>query len=298
MQRLDNVAHSKARLTTPTVVGAPLLLRIARTMSRAHMKGSGVLTRLLLRRGMLNVAAQYQLGDIKFVVPLYLIPWDLKDVERYESRFIAEFSRALAPLSEITFFDCGADIGTFSALLCARSNRITRIIAFEPSARAREFLEVNLSNLAVPSELILKAVSNFDGWGRLERSEYDGSDQAQFLAPGTGPLQVTTIDRMRVTGGDVAIKLDLEGGELAALQGSAQTIASARSCVVGLEASAVVKKRTGRDPVECLRFLESIRPFEFIIAETGERPDTSRPILSSGQTETWNVVGRSYGDKS
>jgi FkbM family methyltransferase len=262
-------------------------------MSRAHIRGAGVLTRLLGRLGILNVVAQYELSHIKFGVPLFRIPWDFKDVREYEAAFVHEFSQALGPLREATFFDCGADIGTFSALLCSRRVPIGRIIAFEPNAAACEFLELNLRNLGISSELIRKAVSCFEGQGRLERPEYDFSDHARFLAPGGGPIEVTTIDSMGVTG-DVAVKLDLEGGELDALKGAAQTIAAARHCVVGLEASPAVKSRTGRDPAECLRFLESIRPFEFIVAETGERPDPSVPILSHAQTQVWNVVGWSY----
>lgn len=277
-----------------TVSGAPFLLRVARKMSRSHIRGAGALTRLLQRLGMLNVIAQYELNHFKFDVPLHLIPWDFTDVTAYEARFVGEFSRALAPLERATFFDCGADIGTFSALLCSRTDRIGRIVAFEPNVTACEFLKANLSHLGLPFEVIPGAVSSFEGCGRLERPDSDPSEHARFLVRGEGPIQATTIDNMTVQSGDVAIKLDIEGGELDALQGAMKTIAGARNCVVGLEASPAVRDRTGRDPAECLRFLESVRPFEFVVAETGERPKTSMPILRSGQTQIWNVVGWSY----
>lgn len=277
-----------------TVSGTPFSLRVARRMSRSHIRGAGAVTRLLRRLGMLNVTAQYELNHVKFGVPLYLIPWDFTDVTTYEARYVAEFSRALAPLEQVTFFDCGADIGTFSALLCSRTDRIGRIIAFEPNVTACEFLKTNLSNLGLPFEVIPGAVSSFEGCGRLEQPASDPSEHARYLVPGEGPIQATTIDNMTVESGDVAIKLDIEGGELDALQGARKTIAAARNCVVGLEASPAVKDRTGRDPVECLAFLQSVRPFEFIVAETGERPQTSMPILRSGQTQIWNVVGWSY----
>ncbi len=279
-----------------TVSGAPFLLRVARNMSRAHIRGAGVLTRLLQRLGMLNVVAQYELNHIKFGVPLYRIPWDFKDVANYEACFIDAFSRALARLRHVTFFDCGADIGTFSALLCARTDRISRVIAFEPNDAAREFLQANLSNVGVPYRVIPSAVSCFEGCGRLERPQYDPSDHARFLAAGSGPITVTTIDNIGAAGGDIAIKLDLEGGELDALKGARKTIATARSCVVGLEASPAVKKRTGRDPIECLEFLKSVRPFEFIVAETGKYPNTSMPILGEGEDNIRNIVGWSYAD--
>src|SRR5262249_27824866 len=137
-------------------------------------------------------------------------------------------------------FDCGADIGTFSALVCWRAEQIVRVVAFEPNPDVSEFLKSNLSNLPIASEMISRAVGSFNGYGRLERATYDRSDHARFLVPGDGQIEMTTIDSMNVRTGDVAIKLDIEGGELEALKGAAETIISARQCVVTLEANPVV----------------------------------------------------------
>jgi FkbM family methyltransferase len=254
------------------------------------------LLRLLGRLGVLDVIAQYRLGRVQFGVPLCRLAWDLSDVVNYEAKLINGFCSAIAPLENITLFDCGADIGTFSALVCSRTNRIVRIVAFEPNLDTRDFLTSNLLNLSVPFEVITKAVSHFEGRGRLERPEYDATDHARFLVSGEGPIEVTTIDRMNVRGGDVAIKLDLEGGELDALKGAAETIASARQCVVTIEAHPAVAKRIGRDPVEALRFLESVRPFRFVVAETGEWLSTSSGIIGRTQSDIWNVVGWTSGD--
>jgi len=277
---------------------APLMFRLARGMSRSHIRGAGVLTRLLRRWGFLNVVVQCQLNHIRFKLPLYRVPWDCKDLTTYEEAFVGEFSRALSPLRQATLLDCGADIGTFSALLCSRTDHIGRIIAFEPNLAACEFLRSNLAAIGLQSEVIANAISDFQGRGKLDRPAYDSSDHARFLSPGDGPVRVTTIDGLRLDGSDLAIKLDLEGGELNALQGGHRTIAAARNCVIGLEASPVVKERTGRDPVECLAFLVSIRPFEFIVAETGARLDITRPVLAGGQKQIWNIVGRSYANIS
>ena len=247
--------------------------------------------RRLKSLGMLNVVAQYQVGRVKFGVPLNRLQWDLRDVENYEGKLIYAFRQAIAPLNNVILFDCGADIGTFSSLLCSRTEQIVRVVAFEPNPDVYQFLKSNLSNLPIASDIVAKGVSNFDGSGRLERPSYDFSDHARFLIAGTGPVEVTKIDSLNVRGGDVAIKLDIEGGELEALKGAAETVASARECVITLEAHPLVARRTGQDPVECLRFLMSLRPFHFIIAETGERPSMSAPVLKSGQTDVWNVIG-------
>src|SRR6266481_147270 len=255
-----------------TVSGAPLMLRIAKGICRSHIRGGGTLIRLLGRLGMLDILAQYELGSVKFGVPLNRLPWDLSDITNYELKLIDTFCRAVAPLRNAILFDCGADIGTFSSLVCSRTDRIVRIVAFEPNLDTHEFLRSNLSNLPVPSEVFTKAIGCFEGRGRLERAENNPTDHARFLVPGEGPFEVTTIDSFNVRTGDVAIKLDIEGGELDALKGATQTIAAARQCVVTVEANPAVAKRIGCDPVASLRFLESVRPFHFVVAETGERP--------------------------
>jgi len=275
------------------VTGAPLLFRLAKTMTRWRIRGGNRLVGIFAQLGMLNVVAQYQLGrGVSFDVPLFRADtcWDQRDIEGYERRLIQSFCHLLEPLFDVVLFDCGADIGTFSALVCSKTSRITQVIAFEPNPDVRGFLERNLSQLLIPSKAITKAVSCFKGAGRLEAPTYDNSDHARFLVPGDGPLEVVTIDSFGTRGGDVAIKLDVEGGELEALKGARETIASARKCVITVEACPQVAMRTKRDPVECLRFLQSLRPFSFLIAETKESPLTSSALIKDEQEGTRNVV--------
>jgi len=190
-------------------------------------------------------------------------------------------------------FDCGADIGTFSALVCSKTSRVAQVVAFEPNPDVSEFLEHNLSQLRVPSEAITKAVSCFEGTGRLEFPHYDHSDHGRFLVPGDGPVEVVTIDGVGVRGGDVAIKIDVEGGELEVLKGAAGTISAVRNCVISFEGHPRVAQRLKRDPIECLRFLQSLRPFSFVVAETGESPSTASPLI--GEREgVINVIGWTY----
>ena len=284
---------TKASLLSQTVTGAPLLLRFAKTMTRLGIRGGNRMVGILQHLGLLNVVAQYQLGrGVSFSVPLLRADtcWDQRDVEEYERQLIHSFCRLLEPLFGVVLFDCGADIGTFSALVCSRTSRVGRVIAFEPNPDVTDFMKRNLSQLRTPSRAITKAVGCFKGTGRLEVPAYDNSDHARFLVPGDGPLEVVTIDSLGVRGGDVAIKIDVEGGELEVLKGAAETIASSRECVITVEANPRVAVRTKRDPVECLRFLQSLRPFSFLIAETGETPLTSSPIIKDEQKGTRNVI--------
>jgi FkbM family methyltransferase len=281
-------------LDLKTITRPPLLLRLAKTMTRWRIRGGNRLVRIFGQLGLLDVVVQYQLGrGVRFNVPLFRADtcWDQRDIEDYEWRLIQSFCQLVEHLQDVVLFDCGADIGTFSALVCSRTSSIARVIAFEPNPDVAAFMKHNLSQLPVPSEAITKAASSFQGTGRLEVPDYDISDHARFLVPGDGPLEVVTIDSLGVRGGNVAIKVDVEGGELDVLKGAAETISSAQKCVVTVEANPRVARRTKRDPVECLRFLQSLRPFNFVIAETAETPPTSAPVIKDGQKAIRNVIG-------
>jgi FkbM family methyltransferase len=263
-------------------------------MARYRIRGGDRLVEILDHLGLLDVVVQYQLGrGVNFSVPLFRPDtcWDQKEVEDYERRVIHSLCRLLEPLLDVVLFDCGADIGTFSALVCAGSSHVARVIAFEPNPHVAAFMKHNLSQLPVPSEAVTKAAGCFKGTGHLEFPDYDSSEHARFLVPGDGPLEVVTIDSFGVRGANVAIKTDVEGGELEVLKGAAETISSARTCVVTVESNPRVAFRTRRDPVECLRFLQSLRPFNFVIAETAESVATSAPLIKDPRQPINNVIG-------
>lgn len=245
---------------------------------------------MLTARGVLDVVVNYPLGTFVFGVPLWRNPMELADLVHYESALIDLFCARILPMKDAALFDCGADIGIFSCAVCARSGAISSVLAFEPNGDAFPWLEKNMAALPVPAQAIGCAVANFTGAGRLESPGYDQDYTARYLVPGDGPISVTTIDTYRQFGRSVAIKIDVEGGEIDVLHGASETIRSARACVVAIEAHPQVASRTGRDPVECLRFLESIRPFQFSVAETAENLATDRPVLKQGQTEVHNIV--------
>jgi FkbM family methyltransferase len=278
-----------------TVTTPPVLLQAARALCRHQIRGGHFAVRQLQNFGMLDVIAEYDLDGTKFSVPLYRIPWDHLDVRDYEADFIAAFCAAVQSLQDVQLFDCGADIGIFSVRLCSGLKNIARIVAFEPNKEVHDFLRLNLARLAVPFIVTSSAVSNQSGRGRLESPGYNPSDHARFLVMGRGDLQVETLDAYGVRGSNVAIKIDVEGGELAVLQGAAESIKAADACVVALEAHPTVTSRTGRDPIECLRFLDSLRPFQFTIAETGEHPSLADRIIRDDQTEIWNIVCSTEG---
>ena len=213
--------------------------------------------------------------------------WELQDILAYEEDLIRTCCAALAPFSGVTLFNCGADIGLFTALLCARCDRIARVLAFEPNNRVEQVLRHNLAQFP-RSEVHMAAVSNFIGRGKLLAPAYDLGDHARFLVAAEEGVPVMTLDSLGVFGGDVLLKIDVEGEELNVLQGARETIRRAARCVLTLEAHPQVCLRTGIFPNACLAYLGSLRRFRFVIAETGREVAPDDDILDPARV--FNIV--------
>ena len=213
--------------------------------------------------------------------------WELQDILAYERDLIRTCCAALAPFSDVTLFDCGADIGLFTALLCSRCDRIGRVLAFEPNSRVEQVLRHNLARFPRP-EVHMAAVSNFTGHGKLLAPAYDLGDHARFLVPAEQGVPVITLDSLGLFGGNVLLKMDVEGEELRVLQGARKTICRAAHCVLTLEAHPQVCRRTGIAPSTCLVYLNSLRRFRFTIAETGKQVGPDDEILDPARV--FNLV--------
>ena len=177
--------------------------------------------------------------------------------------------------------------------MAARLPQIAHVIAIEPDPAAFEILETNIARLPIPGEARLAAVGETPGHGRLEHPETDDSAHAQFIVTdGNGPIEILRIDDINLPrDGTLLLKLDVEGAELAALEGARQTLSEVSDFVVAIEAHSQVAARTGIDPIECLRFLESIRPCQFSIAERPEAAlSTARGFFEQVEEGIYNVV--------
>jgi FkbM family methyltransferase len=202
----------------------PLAFRVARAMIRRRTPGGWRLLKALERTGLLNRTATYELGGgVSFDAPLWrsVNQWDLPDLLAYDPPLIDDLAAAAAALPRpLVFLDCGADIGAVTALLAARA-RLDRIEAFEPNAEAFPFLRANLARLP-GARAHRAAVADFAGGGELRSPPHDATDHARYVAPTEpGDFPVLTIDSLRLPpGGGLLLKVDVEGGELAALRGA------------------------------------------------------------------------------
>jgi FkbM family methyltransferase len=224
--------------------------------------GGGFLFNILSRLHLLNKYGYFPITDTEQIaVPLNLVGFGLHHRLRvYEQNAIMAFAQAIDALPEPPILiDCGADIGLYSRLLMTRTRRLSRIIAFEPNPRTFEVLEHNLHDCPIEAAAYNAAVADFNGFCTLEEPDYDDTEHSRFIRPAESGTPVWRIDDLGLPSeAGLAIKIDVEGAELAVLTGAAEALQQAPHFVVQFEAHPEVFARNGIDPVQCLRMLAGI----------------------------------------
>lgn len=264
----------------------PWHFRLAKWMIRQRVPGGYHLVELGEAMGWLNLLVRYRLSDrVSVDVPLNRreTQWAWPELSQYERPLIDMLARTIAQLpGPVTWIDCGADIGALSALVVSRAPAIDEVLAIEPNPDIQQLLSRNLSHLPCPGRAAATAVADFHGRGRLEHFPGFRSDHSRFLVPDEqGDIFVTRLDDLGIRAGKtLAVKIDVEGGELAALRGARQLLQQSPAWVVALEAHRLVAERSGIDPCECVKLLVELGAERTAIAEDPEFPlDPERPYF-------------------
>jgi FkbM family methyltransferase len=216
-------------------------------------------------------------------------------MQAYEKQLVTVLANSMELLRQpVTWIDCGADIGAITALVAAQSRRIDEFIAIEPNPDVQELLAKNLALLPCPARAVAAAVADFSGRGRLEHFPTIRSDHSRFLVPDdSGDVPVLRLDDLSIAQGKaLAIKIDVEGGELAAIRGAQRILQDAPAWIVAFEAHRLVCERSGIDPCECLKLLRQFGATEFIVAEARDisHLDFTRPYFQQVPLTVSNVV--------
>jgi FkbM family methyltransferase len=149
----------------------------------------------------------------------------------YEQAKQRLFARSISPGAVV--FDVGANVGFYTLIASRKSGPVGRVYAFEPLPRNITFLTHHLHYNAVRNvEIVKAAVSDRAGTAMFEESD----SPAMGRLGGGGRLEVSTVtlDEMVFDSGLPApqvIKVDIEGGEKRALEGSRRILAGARPLV-------------------------------------------------------------------
>ncbi len=248
-------------------------------MIRHEVRGGYRLMRTVAGAGWLECAVRYGLNDhITLDVPLSRSEtrWDFEDVASYDVATVNALAAAIDRMPQpVVFVDCGADIGIMSIRVATQTNNIAQFIGIEPNRVAFDWLVENYKNLPTRAHAKFGAVGRASGQGELHNPEHSPtSDHARFIATtATGSIPIFRIDDLGIEADQcVVLKLDLEGGELDAIEGAIDTLVRAKKFIVDIEAHPQVAQRTGTDPMTILRRLNQIRPCEFVVCE---RPDVT-----------------------
>jgi FkbM family methyltransferase len=277
----------------------PVLFTALKALCRSSFRGGDRLFALVEKAGLFQGGVlRYPIDATHAVHVPISRRWDRLDLIEYEKQLISIVAAEAHSLNgEITLVDCGADVGLFAALLLARIGRITEVAAFEPSDETFPLLERTLAEQPCRTRALKVAVGNFIGSGELRFPEYDPYETGRYvIRVEHGGFPVTTLDAVLTEPlGNAILKIDVEGAELAVIEGARQTIHRARDLIVTVEAHPKVALRSGVDPTVVLSALGEIRPFDFVVAEAPGRPlDLRRRFFDQfDATGVYNVVCRS-----
>jgi FkbM family methyltransferase len=159
-----------------------------------------------------------------------------------------------------TFLDVGSNAGFYSMLALDLVGPTGSIHAFDVDPRPLRCLRKTIQTESISNLIVhAKAVSNKDGMGVLEMIGDCGWTHLQ--EGGTGPtIPTITLDTWRTQNSVYniqAIKMDIEGGELAALQGAVKLLQEERPLLVCEMVDKHIS-RVGYKSTDIVHLLESI----------------------------------------
>jgi FkbM family methyltransferase len=217
------------------------------TLSSARVRGKRAVARLARR---VLPPRQITLGHVEPGLTLtvnlrrHVMFWS-GGLARFEPYTVAALRAAVRPGD--TVFDVGANIGFFSTLLSRWVGPEGRVLAFEPEPENLGMLHDNLArNTCLNVSVVEAAVGAAPGAATFSLDASTGSTgclgddpTAGELAVGTGSVRlietpVETLDRVVASRDAVpdVIKMDIEGGEIHALEGAAATLDRHRPIVI------------------------------------------------------------------
>jgi FkbM family methyltransferase len=144
-------------------------------------------------------------------------------VNRCEPTALARVASLVRP--DDVCFDLGANVGLYSLLFARRARQV---VAFEPSPRNLAFLvRTHAANRCENVTVVPWAVSDADGMTRFTAGP--NIAQGHLSTAGEQPTATTSLDSFVRTFGVTPslIKMDVEGAELAVLQGASALLREA-----------------------------------------------------------------------
>jgi len=223
--------------------------------------------------------------------------WKMRE-GRYEKFTVELFKQSLSP--GMVVCDIGAHIGFYALLAAQKVGPHGRVYAFEPDPRTFPYLVYNIeqngfSNIIIP---IKKAVSNHEGILRLHLDEITSGDTSLFHRNTSGrTVEVQSVKLDDFLEGEAKVdivKLDIEGGELAALEGMESLLKRSNNVTMFVECNPSMLEVAGSNVEQLLEKLYALGFEVKVINDKFGKLEMADPekILSMARhsrTPTWSI---------
>jgi FkbM family methyltransferase len=185
--------------------------------------------------------------------------------ERSEIRFFTG-----ACTKGMTVVDVGANAGLYTALAMHLTGPQGRVVAVEPHAESRGYLErtvaANRTSETARVDIVARAAGDKEGEGRLfpnPNNKGDNRTYASDLTPASDAanIKMVRLDAVLAKLGISRIdflKIDIQGAELAAIRGATGTIKSSPKMIMLTEFWPDGLRRAGADPMDYLQLLQDL----------------------------------------
>lgn len=248
---------------------------------------------------------QHQFGEIPFVVPVdeWCFWLEYGPQNYYLDEFVPFFKAINTIQKPFSFFDLGADIGTVSALVNQYCPDLAEIIAFEPNSSSFDLLAHNVNNIPIKSHCINAAISNFDGKVAFKASSQTTIDhEGSIDVNSNGNTQVYSLDswcskyaKNLTLSSHIVLKIDVEGQELALIQGARLLIETAQILTIMLELHPDVLEQTNTSVERLFEELESIRTFNWYLPKNNnQKINREIPFFNQFEKKQYDVIATSY----
>jgi FkbM family methyltransferase len=185
-----------------------------RVLFFVDLPGSGRERQLRLRHGV-EITYRLNRGDLQAIREVWLdetyrLPVELAQIE--------------------TLIDLGANIG-LTSLYLGRRHGCSNILAVEPDPSNARLARINLERNGLPGEVVEAAVAPRDG---IAYFDADRNSLFGRVATTGRPVQAISMHSLlrRIGGSADLLKLDIEGGEAALLEGGRGWLADIRALMV------------------------------------------------------------------
>lgn len=278
----------------------PFLFRIARSLYAllSGYRGEFFFYSLLGKLNRLEQAGRFGYFGGDIYIPLR-VPETLylRDFSLFQGLREVNFAHQLNTMfDEFVLLDCGGYFGQVSMRVASLCPGARELLLFDPNPENCVYSEANLALTGKPFKVINSAVSDFSGAARLVFPEGPNVPDSAFIEKADdGDIEVIRLDDLQqdLAGRNLAIKLDVEGQELAAVHGGERLIREARGVCYFMELHPGVLKRAGQTAESLLQAVSDVRPTRWHLADQPELSlSLDRPIFEQiGEERICDVIG-------